>query len=130
MNQVSSGFCPPKYYGDRCQNQNQRVSLTLTIAAPMDQQIIYALVVTLFDEDEDRQMSHSFDRLIRVPRFHCGESINLHLLYSHRTNNESRDLREVSIGLVRCEMRSIMVYIYSDMGAENNRSRRLLSSRK
>ena len=82
-------FCPPNYYGDRCQYQNQRVSLTLTLAT-VDEQIIYAIVVTLFDEDDDRQIIHSFEQLIRVPHFHCGQRVNIYLLFAHRPKNDSK----------------------------------------
>ena len=92
LNTASSSFvcfCPSNYYGDRCQYQNERVSLTLTLAT-VDHQIIYALVVTLFDEDDDQQTIHSVDQLIRVPKFHCGERVNIYLLFAHRPKNISK----------------------------------------
>ncbi|CAF1563816.1 unnamed protein product, partial [Adineta steineri] len=58
-NYSSICFCPPNYYGDRCQYQNQRVSLTLTLAT-VRQPIIYAIVVMLIEDDNDRQEIHSY----------------------------------------------------------------------
>jgi hypothetical protein len=82
-------FCPPNYYGDRCQYQNQRVSLTLTLATAI-QPIVYAIVVTLIEDDDDRQEIYSYQQLIQVPKIHCGKPINIYLLYSNRPKNNSK----------------------------------------
>ena len=83
-------FCPSNYDGDRCQYQNQRVSLTLALAT-IDRPIIYAIVVTLIEDDDDRQRIHSFDQFVRIPKFHCGVSVNIYLLYVQRPNNHSKN---------------------------------------
>ena len=82
-------FCPPNYYGDRCQYQNQRVSMTLTLATAI-QPIVYAIVVTLIEDDEDQQEIHSYQQLIQVPILHCGKPMNIYLLYSNRPKNNSK----------------------------------------
>jgi hypothetical protein len=54
-------FCPPSYYGDHCQFQSQRVSLTLgmrKICAP-DCTAVFGLLVTLFDNEQVTYISTS-----------------------------------------------------------------------
>ncbi|CAF1197975.1 unnamed protein product [Adineta steineri] len=85
-NYSSICFCPPNYYGDRCQYQNQRVSLTLTLTT-VRQPIIYAIVVMLIEDDNDRQGIHSYHQFTYVPLEHCGQPVNLYLLYSKRGKN-------------------------------------------
>ena len=55
-------FCPPSYYGNRCQYQNERVSLTLQFhkeCAPIYYGI-YEIIVKLVDNDH---VIHSYDQL-------------------------------------------------------------------
>ncbi|CAF4191250.1 unnamed protein product, partial [Adineta steineri] len=83
-------FCPPNYYGDQCQYQNQRVSLTLTLIT-VEQPITYAIVVMLIEDDNDRQEIHSYHQFTYVPLEHCGQPVNLYLLYSKRGKNNSKN---------------------------------------
>ncbi|CAF3627819.1 unnamed protein product [Rotaria socialis] len=85
-------FCPPIYYGDRCQYQNQRVSLTITLGF-VQHQTIYAIVATLIEDDEDRQEIHSYHQLTQVPKFRCEQPFNIYLLYSVRPKNTSKKYR-------------------------------------
>ncbi|CAF4144709.1 unnamed protein product, partial [Adineta steineri] len=89
-NYSSLCFCPPNYYGDRCQYQNQRVSLTLTLAT-IRQPIIYAIVVMLIEDDNDRQEINSYHQFTFVPLEHCGKFVNLYLLYSKHGKNNSKN---------------------------------------
>ncbi|CAF4170454.1 unnamed protein product, partial [Adineta steineri] len=89
-NYSSICFCPPNYYGDRCQYQNQRVSLTLTLAT-VRQPIIYAIVVTLIEDDNDRQEIHSYHQFTYEPLKYCGKFVNLYLLYSKLGKNNSKN---------------------------------------
>ncbi|CAF4070713.1 unnamed protein product [Adineta steineri] len=89
-NYSSLCFCPPNYYGDRCQYQNQRISLTLTLAT-IRQPIIFAIVVTLIEDDNDRQKIHSYYQFTFAPLEHCGKFVNLYLLYSKRGKNNSKN---------------------------------------
>ncbi|CAF1318013.1 unnamed protein product [Adineta steineri] len=89
-NYSSLCFCPPNYYGDRCQYQNQRVSLTLTLAS-VEQPIIYAIVVILIEDDNGRQEIHSYHQFTYVPVKYCGKFVNLYLLYSKRGKNNSKN---------------------------------------
>ncbi|CAF4164464.1 unnamed protein product, partial [Adineta steineri] len=83
-------FCPPNYYGDRCQYQNQRVSLTLTLVT-VRQPIIYAIVVMLIEDDNNRQEIHSYHQFTYAPLEHCGQPVNLYLLYSKRGKDNSKN---------------------------------------
>ncbi|CAF4165851.1 unnamed protein product, partial [Adineta steineri] len=65
-------FCPPNYYGDRCQYQNQRVSLTLTLAT-VRQPTTYIIVVMLIEDDNDRQEIHSYHQFTYIPLEHCAQ---------------------------------------------------------
>ncbi|CAF2727459.1 unnamed protein product [Rotaria sp. Silwood2] len=82
-------FCPPNYYGDRCQYQNQRVSLTITMGL-VQQQRIYAIVVTLIEDDDNRQEIHSYHQLTQESISRCGRPFNIYLLYSVRPKNNSK----------------------------------------
>ncbi|CAF4547663.1 unnamed protein product, partial [Rotaria socialis] len=83
-------FCPPNYYGDRCQYQNQRVSLTLSLGV-VERQLLYAIVVRLFEDDNDRQEIHSSHQLTYLPKRACGQLHKMYLLYSVRSKNNSKN---------------------------------------
>jgi hypothetical protein len=83
MNEITC-FCPPAYYGSKCQYQNQRVSLTLQFrkqSAPMDWFDIFHIVVMLVD---DQQTILSHDYISYVPTRDCSTKFNIYLLYSTR----------------------------------------------
>ncbi|CAF3346667.1 unnamed protein product [Rotaria socialis] len=83
-------FCPPNYYGDRCQFQNQRVSLTLRLGL-VERQLPYAIVISFFEDDNDRQEIYSYHQLTYLPKDGCGRSFNIYLLYSARPKNNSKN---------------------------------------
>ncbi|CAF0845262.1 unnamed protein product [Adineta steineri] len=87
-NYSSLCFCPPNYYGDQCQYQNQRVSLTLVLAT-VDQPIVYAIIVTLMEDDNDTQGIHSYDQFTYESKY-CGRSVDIYLLYSTRGKYNSK----------------------------------------
>jgi hypothetical protein len=68
-------LCPPSYYGDRCQFQNQRVSLTLQFSkecAPICYGV-YGIVLTLVDND---QSIHSYEQLTYISTKNCTMKYN------------------------------------------------------
>ncbi|CAF1493972.1 unnamed protein product [Adineta steineri] len=83
-------FCPPSYYGSRCQYQNQRVSLTLVLAT-VKKPIIYAIVVTLMEDDNDQQEIHSYHQFTYESDKYCGKPVNIYLLYSNRGKNNAKN---------------------------------------
>ena len=83
-------LCPPSYYGDRCQFQSQRVSLTLQFrkeCAPVCRGI-YAIMVMLVDSD---QQIHSHDRFTYISTDHCDMKYNIYLLYQHRPKSLTKN---------------------------------------
>ncbi|CAF2788306.1 unnamed protein product [Rotaria sp. Silwood2] len=77
-------FCPPSYYGDRCQYQNQRVSLTLEINAPSkSRQTFFVLVISLIDDSVER-IVHSYEQLSYLPIRDEYVKFNVYLLYCTR----------------------------------------------
>ncbi|CAF1167926.1 unnamed protein product [Adineta steineri] len=77
-------LCPPSYSGDRCQYQNQRVSLTLKFQTfSHSRRTLFALIVSLID-DSDERIIHSYEQLIYLYIQHCQTKFNIYLLYSSR----------------------------------------------
>jgi hypothetical protein len=85
-------FCPPSYYGDFCQFQSQRVSLTLQIrkiCAP-DCQGVFELLVTLVDNE---QTIHSHEQVVYVPTKDCNKKFNIYLSYNERPKDLNKTYR-------------------------------------
>lgn len=83
-------FCPPSYYGDFCQYQNQRVVLKLGLALA-NQRGLYGVVITLFDDDDDREEINSYDQYVIAAGQYCGEFFEIYLWYSARPKNSSKN---------------------------------------
>ena len=83
-------FCPPNYYGQNCEYQNQRVSLTLTVRRAKLKGM-FSIVVTLFDDDDDRQEINSYYQMNYFPFETCNKTFNIYLLYSTRPKNLSKN---------------------------------------
>ncbi|CAF2123046.1 unnamed protein product [Rotaria magnacalcarata] len=87
--------CPPNFYGYQYQYQNQRVSVRLTIKG-VDPDRIYGFLITLIEDDDDRQEIHSYQQLTFVSRDNCGKNFTFLLLYSTWPKNT---LKNYSLGL-------------------------------
>jgi hypothetical protein len=84
-------LCPPSYYGDICQYQNQRVSLTLQFHVTSDLvQTPLIIIITLID-DTDEQIIHSYEQFTYLSFKHCQRKFNAYLLYSTRPKDETKD---------------------------------------
>ena len=80
-------FCPPAYYGDSCQYQNQRVSLTLQIKSSFDFRTMFTVIITLRDDEQNQIQSHEqFNYLYERD---CSKKYNIYLLYVNRPKNLS-----------------------------------------
>ncbi|CAF1215824.1 unnamed protein product [Rotaria sordida] len=77
-------LCSPSYYGDRCQYQNQRVSLTVKIRVRSDWNTLFTLLITLIDNEGNIQ-SHGY--IEYLPIRNCDIKFNIYLLYSTRPKN-------------------------------------------
>ncbi|CAF0798585.1 unnamed protein product [Adineta steineri] len=82
-------LCPPSYYGDTCQYQNQRVSLTIKFQAFYDSwRIPFIIIVSLID-NSDQRIIHSYEQITYIPMKNCQTKFNIYLLYSTRPKNQS-----------------------------------------
>ncbi|UJR12620.1 hypothetical protein I4U23_016795 [Adineta vaga] len=80
-------LCPPSYSGDKCQYQNQRVSLTVQIQISEDWQSIFIFLITLIDNERNIQ---SHDHIEYLPIRECRNKYNIYLLYSTSSKNLSK----------------------------------------
>ncbi|CAF1121715.1 unnamed protein product [Adineta ricciae] len=83
-------MCPPNYYGNLCQYQNQRVSLTVTLSS-VSTYGIYTIFIKLVDDDDDRQQVHSYEQIIYVSKATCGQPFDKYLLYSTTPKDPSKN---------------------------------------
>ena len=84
-------LCPPSYYGDSCQYQNQRVSLTLQLSTSShSRRTIFSIVVTLIDNSAKR-IIHSYEQFTFVYINDCSRKFNIYLLYMNRSKNLTDD---------------------------------------
>ncbi|CAF1503095.1 unnamed protein product [Adineta ricciae] len=81
-NESEECLCPENYYGDLCQYQNQRVSLTIRLYQEnLIKLNIIGIIIRLVDQNA---FVHSFEQLTHIPRIDCNTKYNLHLLFHHR----------------------------------------------
>lgn len=81
-------LCSPGYYGDACQNQNQRVSLTLQVKAEVDWRTNFSLVITVIDQQQNIE---SYDQIQYLAIRDCYSKFDINLLYSSRPKNISQN---------------------------------------
>jgi len=80
-------LCPPAYYGDRCEYENQRVSLSIRIQVLSDWRTLFVIVITL--RDDEKGLIESFDHYNYLATHNCDKKFNIYLLYSTRPKNLS-----------------------------------------
>ncbi|CAF1548192.1 unnamed protein product, partial [Adineta steineri] len=84
-------LCPPSFYGNMCQYQNQRISLTLQFQTYADsRQILFAIVVLLIDDSHDR-LIHSHHQFSYLYIRNCQIKFNIYLLYLTRPKDEKKN---------------------------------------
>ncbi|CAF1065274.1 unnamed protein product [Adineta steineri] len=84
-------LCPPSFYGNMCQYQNQRISLTLQLQTYADsRQIPFAIVVLLIDNSDDR-LIYSHQQFSYLYIRDCEIKFNMYLLYSTRPKDENKN---------------------------------------
>ncbi|CAF1421215.1 unnamed protein product [Adineta steineri] len=84
-------LCPPSFYGNICQYQNQRVSLTVQFRTFSDsRRILFSLVISLID-DSDKRLIHSYQQFTYYYFEHCSAKFNTYLLYSTRPKYSTRN---------------------------------------
>jgi hypothetical protein len=87
QNQLSC-LCPSSYYGERCEYQNQRVSLTIQIQIISQWRTIFLFLITFIDEQENIQ---SYDYIEYLSIRDCNTKFNVYLLYSIRPKTFSKN---------------------------------------
>ena len=89
VDQIQLCLCPPSFYSDQCEYQNERVGLTVQFRALSDSwQTQFSLIVLLIEETAQRRV-HSSDQFSYLPMRDCQTKFNLYLLYSTRPKNAS-----------------------------------------
>ncbi|CAF4126864.1 unnamed protein product, partial [Adineta steineri] len=84
-------LCPPSFYGNMCQYQNQRISLTLQFQTYADsRQTLFAIVVLLIDDSDDR-LIHSHHQFSYLYIRDCQIKFNIYLLYLTRPKDEKKN---------------------------------------
>ncbi|CAF4303137.1 unnamed protein product [Rotaria sp. Silwood2] len=85
-------LCPPSYYGDKCEYQNQRVSLTLQIRMTSDWRIPFTFILSLVDNERNIE---SKDYIEYWAIRDCDTKFDVYLLYSSRPKNPSKNFSVV-----------------------------------
>ncbi|UJR12844.1 hypothetical protein I4U23_017018 [Adineta vaga] len=87
---TSTCLCPPNYYGDTCQYQNQRVSLTLRIYTLSD---LWSSPVNFIISliDNDKRIINSYEQFTYLSLRDCQMKFNIYLLYLTRPKNETKN---------------------------------------
>ena len=82
-------LCPPSYYGNRCQYQSQRVSLTIQLTQICNSLCtgIYAMIVSLIDEDH---IIHDYEQFTYISTYECQKKFFIYLLYRIRSKNATK----------------------------------------
>ncbi|CAF1398188.1 unnamed protein product [Adineta ricciae] len=84
-------LCPPSYYGDDCQYQNQRISLVIKFRALSDSwRIEFAIIISLIDNSDDR-IVHSYERITYLSLKDCKTKFHFYLLYSTRPKDSMKN---------------------------------------
>ena len=87
-------MCPPSYYGDRCEYQNERISLTIGLI-PSEEDNVYGIILFLFSLDKDRldEIIESYDQFEYISSQSCSIKLNRYLLFSTRPKDPSKMYR-------------------------------------
>ncbi|CAF1279338.1 unnamed protein product [Adineta steineri] len=89
---ISSGtcLCPPSYYGDQCQYQNQRVSVTSAFRTLSDSwETPFVIIISLIDNSDER-ISHSYEQFTYLFIRDCELKFNNYFIYSTRPKNQTK----------------------------------------
>ena len=83
-------LCPPQYYGNKCQYQNQRIFLTIQFRAQSDSlRTVFTIVISLIDDSQQR-IVHSYEQFTFVSVRDCGRKYYMYLVYSTRSKDSSK----------------------------------------
>ncbi|CAF4150537.1 unnamed protein product, partial [Adineta steineri] len=84
-------LCPPSYYGNRCQYQNQRINLVVRFRALSEsRQTLFAIVISLIDNSNER-IIHSSEQFTYLSARDCKIKFNNYLFYSTRPKDSTKN---------------------------------------
>ncbi|UJR38545.1 hypothetical protein I4U23_031211 [Adineta vaga] len=85
---TSTCLCPPTYYGNQCQYQNQRISLVMRFHVPVQlKQTLFLILIMLIDNTNQRTI-HSYEQFTYLSIRDCKIKFNIYLLYSTRPKQD------------------------------------------
>ncbi|UJR11560.1 hypothetical protein I4U23_015740 [Adineta vaga] len=87
---TSTCLCPPSYYGNQCQYQNQRVSLAIRFHASAQSRQTRFAILTMLIDDTNQRIIHSYEQFTYLSIRDCKIKFNLYLLYSTRPKHLNR----------------------------------------
>jgi hypothetical protein len=83
-------LCPPNYFGQRCQWQSQRISLTFRIRQLLSfekKDFIYELFIYLIDNQNG--IIQNYERINFIPSIDCDTKFDRYLIYPTRPKNKN-----------------------------------------
>ncbi|CAF4110326.1 unnamed protein product [Adineta steineri] len=84
-------FCPPSYYGNQCQYQNQRINVVTRLRALSEsRQTLFAIVILLIDNSNQR-IIHSSEQFTYISIRDCKMKFNNYLFYSTRPKDSTKN---------------------------------------
>jgi hypothetical protein len=87
---INACLCPSSFYGNQCQYQNQRISLTIQFRALANSlQTLFAIIISLID-DSDERIIHSYEQVTFLSIRDCNMKFNMYLLYSTRPKDPTK----------------------------------------
>ncbi|CAF1390961.1 unnamed protein product [Rotaria sp. Silwood1] len=99
-----SCFCPPSYYGDRCQYQTKRLSVLLQLQTPATfyRNLVYRLIISLIDPLNGTIIS--YEDILYTPDYQCVPKIYFNLLYSQLLSDDEQSKFYVRIDVYRLHL--------------------------
>ena len=89
LNRTKKCLCPPSDSGNRCQWQNQRISLTLQFKSSTSTSIVSVFQIIIMIIDEQKQIAPYHEQITYISEDDCKKKFNFYLLYPHQPKNSS-----------------------------------------
>ncbi|CAF1130271.1 unnamed protein product [Adineta steineri] len=84
-------LCPPSFYGNQCQYQNQRINVVTRFRALSEsRQTLFAIVILLIDNSNER-IIHSSEQFTYISIRDCKMKFNNYLFYSTRPKDSAKN---------------------------------------